>query len=66
VDKALEVLENTLMIALWMFGTSMNTANATKTISITYSTMVWPLWSLTNRAARDFKALMVKSPLCKS
>ena len=30
------------MIALLMFGVSRNTAKATKTINVTYSTIVWP------------------------
>ena len=43
--KALDVLEKTCIIASTIFGDSKNSARATRTISITYSTIVWPFSS---------------------
>ena len=56
--NALEVLENTFMIALLRFGVSRNTASATRTINITYSTIVWPFSFLANFLSSAVRAVL--------
>ncbi len=57
--KALDVFENTVRIAFLIFGVSRNTARATRTMSITYSTIVCPVSSLTRSRLVSAASILV-------